>query len=49
VTGGRAAAVMGRRLGAIAGASAAVRAMLWMVASGVLFLLLNTILRSMAR
>jgi len=38
----------GRRLAAITGASASVRAMLWMAASGVLFTVLNTILRMMA-
>jgi drug/metabolite transporter (DMT)-like permease len=37
-----------RRLAAISGASASVRAMLWMAGSGVLFTLLNTILRMMA-
>ncbi len=37
-----------RCLAAITGASASVRAMLWMVASGMLFMVLNAILRMMA-
>lgn len=48
-----AASPLGRRLTALVsgggGGGATLRAMLWMVASGVLFLLLNAILRGMAR
>ena len=50
--GGRAAAPIRRRLAALAGGGSGattLRAMLWMVASGVLFLLLNAILRGMAQ